>query len=145
MSKKSIPPKDWREGRRNARLANCMNTDGNRKTSPAALGVTEGSRKAKWLKKSQRARNGSLATSPLPPGATPKTESRGSERNCRRCWQKGAEAFGFRGEVWTTKRVAQMIQQHFGGQLPPGLIVVASFAVSSRVYKKPIQKGDATR
>jgi transposase len=32
---------------------------------------------------------------------------------------KGAEAFGFRGQVWTTERVAQMIKQGFGVSYHP--------------------------
>jgi hypothetical protein len=33
--------------------------------------------------------------------------------------EQGAEAFGFRGQVWTTARVAQMIQQQFGVKYHP--------------------------
>ena len=33
--------------------------------------------------------------------------------------EQGAEAFGFRGQVWTTGRVAQMIEQQFGVKYHP--------------------------
>jgi transposase len=53
-----------------------------------------------------------------PPGATPKL-SQEQRAQLPVLLSQGAEAFGFRGQVWTTKRVAQMIQQQFGVSYHP--------------------------
>ena len=53
-----------------------------------------------------------------PPGATPKLSPE-QRAQLPGLLARGAEAFGFRGKVWTTKRVAQMIQQQFGVSYHP--------------------------
>jgi transposase len=76
----------------------------------AALDVTPGA-VSQWLK---RARAGGVAAlhHRLPPGATPKltTEQRAQLPTLL---AHGPEAYGFRGEVGTTKRVAALLQQEF--------------------------------
>ena len=75
-----------------------------------ALGVTPGA-VSQWLK---RARVGGVAAlhHRLPPGATPKLTAE-QRAHLPTLLAYGPEAYGFRGEVWTTKRVAAMIQQEF--------------------------------
>jgi transposase len=48
----------------------------------------------------------------LPPGATPKLTAE-QRAQLPTLLAHGPEAYGFRGDVWTTKRVAAMIEQEF--------------------------------
>src|SRR5437762_4645053 len=110
MKKKSISRKDWREERR--MQAWKLHEQGwKQKDIAAALGVTEGA-VSQWFKKAREQGVEVLKHQP-PPGAQPKlsAEQRAQLPNLLR---RGAEAFGFRGKVWTTARVAQMIKQQFG-------------------------------
>jgi transposase len=75
-----------------------------------ALGVTPGA-VSQWLKRA-RAGGAEALRHRLPPGATPRLTA---EQRARlpTLLAYGPEAYGFRGDVWTTKRVAAMIQQEF--------------------------------
>ncbi len=102
----------------------------------AALGVTEGA-VSQWFKKAKAQGVQALRHQP-PPGAVPKL-SREQRAQLPALLSKGAEAFGFRGQVWTTERVAVMIKQQFGVSYHP--------AHCSRLLRrikysqqKPIQK-----
>lgn len=52
---------------------------------------------------------------------------------------KGAQAFGFRGEVWTTARVAHMIQAVFGVSYHPAHCSRLLRALKQSL-QKPIEK-----
>jgi transposase len=52
---------------------------------------------------------------------------------------RGAEAFGFRGEVWTTKRVAEVIKREFGVSYHPAHCSRILRAIKHSV-QKPIQR-----
>jgi transposase len=102
----------------------------------AALGVTEGA-VSQWVKKAKVQGEQALRHQPAP-GATPKLSPE-QRAQLPGLLAKGAEAFGFRGQVWTTERVAQMIKQVFGVSYHP--------AHCSRLLRqlkysqqKPIQK-----
>jgi transposase len=110
MNKKSTPPNTWREGRR-MRAWELHKHGWKQKDIAAALGVTEGA-VSQWLKKAREQGMEALQHHPAP-GATPKLSPE-QQSQLPALLAKGAEAFGFRGEVWTTERVAQMIQQTFG-------------------------------
>lgn len=135
MKKKSTPRKNWREERR--MQAWKLHEQGwKQKDIAIALGVTEGA-VSRWFKKAREQGVEALKHQP-PPGAQPKlsAEQRAQLPNLLR---RGAEAFGFRGQVWTTARVAQMIEQQFGVKYHP--------AHCSRLLRqlrysqqKPIQK-----
>jgi transposase len=75
-----------------------------------ALGVTPGA-VSQWLKRA-RAGGAEALRHRLPPGATPRLTA---EQRARlpMLLAHGPEAYGFRGAVWTTKRVAAMIRQEF--------------------------------
>src|SRR3979411_3033616 len=107
MSKKSISPQDWREGRR-MRAWELHEQGWKQKDIAAALGVTEGA-VSQWLKKAREQGIEAVQHHPAP-GAIPKLSPE-QQSQLPALLAKGAEAFGFRGEVWTTERVAQMIQQ----------------------------------
>jgi len=76
-----------------------------------ALGVTEGA-VSQWLK---RAREQGVAAlhHRMPPGPTPKLTAE-QRAQLPTLLAYGAEAYGFLGDVWTTKRVARVIQREFG-------------------------------
>ena len=82
----------------------------------AALGVTEGV-VSQWVKKAKAQGVEALRHQPAP-GATPKL---GQEQLAQlpTLLAKGTEAFGIRSKVWTTARVAQMIQQEFAVSYHP--------------------------
>jgi transposase len=107
---------DWREERRKRAWA--LKQQGwLQKDIAAALGVSAGAI-SQWLK---RAREGSgvaaLAAQPSP-GMTPRL---GAEQRAqlRALLARGAPAYDFTGDVWTAKRVAQVIERTFGVRSHP--------------------------
>lgn len=102
---------DWREERR--KRAWTLKAQGwLQKDIAVAVGVSEGA-VSQWLK---RAREGggveALASHPGPGGvARLSAEQRAQIPGLL---ERGAEAYGFRGEVWTANRVASVIAQTFG-------------------------------
>jgi transposase len=75
------------------------------------LGVTQGA-VSQWLK---RAREGGVEAlgRRKAPGAQPRLTAE-EKAQIPELLQQGAEAHGFRGEVWTRERVAQVIKRQFG-------------------------------
>jgi transposase len=56
-----------------------------------------------------------------PPGATPRLSEQERASRLPELLDRGAEAHGFRGELWTCERVAQVIRREFGVRaVPPG-------------------------
>jgi transposase len=135
MSKKSTSPKDWREGRR-MRAWELHEQGWKQKDIAAALGVSEGA-VSQWFKKAKAQGAEALRHQPAP-GATPKLSPE-QRAQLPALLSKGAEAFGFRGQVWTTERVAQMIKQTFGVSYHPAHCsrLLRSLKQSQQ---KPIQK-----
>jgi transposase len=85
----------------------------------AALGVSAGAVSG-WLKRARAAGVAALRRRPAP-GPTPKlTEAQ--RARLPGMLAKGAEAYGFVGAVWTTKRVAAVIQREFGVRYHPAHI-----------------------
>jgi transposase len=106
---------DWREGRRLRAFE--LKERGWKQTEIAdALGVSEGA-VSQWMKRAREEGVEGLRHKP-PPGATPRL----SEDECARLPEllaQGAEAHGFRGEVWTCERVAIVIRREFGVSYHP--------------------------
>ena len=102
----------------------------------AALGVSEGA-VSQWFKKANAQGTEALRHQPAP-GATPKLTAE-QRAQLPALLRKGAEAFGFRGQVWTTERVAEMIKQTFGVSYHPAH---CSRLLRSLKYsqQKPIQR-----
>jgi transposase len=76
-----------------------------------ALGVTKGA-VSQWLSRARREGSDALHNH-FPPGPTPRlTEAQRAQLPS--LLQRGAEAFGFSGGVWTTARVAEVIRREFG-------------------------------
>lgn len=103
-------PTNWREGRRLRALA--LDERGwTGRAIAEALGVTPGA-VSQWLK---RARDeGVDALRHRPPPGPPRRLSTEQQQELPALLAKGAEAYGFIGDVWTTKRVAAVIRTEFG-------------------------------
>src|SRR4051812_9750034 len=115
MSTHSAPPLTWREGRR--RQAWTLAQAGwSQAAIAAALGVTQGA-VSQWLKRARTGGVDALRAHP-PPGPTPKLTA-------PQCTQlldllgQGADAHGWHGSVWTSRRVAALIVTHFGVHYHP--------------------------
>jgi transposase len=109
------PPRDWREARR-LRAWELKRQGWQQQMIAAALGVTPGA-VSQWLK---RAAEGGVAAlrARLRPGPTPRLTP---EQRARipALLARGAEAYGFVGEVWTTTRVATVIEREFAARYHP--------------------------
>lgn len=81
-----------------------------------ALKVSEGAVSG-WLKRARAGGVAALRRHPAP-GATPKLTAQQRAR-LPDLLAKGAEAYGFVGAVWTTKRVVVVIQRTFGVRYHP--------------------------
>src|SRR5918911_3042698 len=106
---------NWREGRRLRALE--LKELGWKQTQIAdALGVTEGA-VSQWMKRAREEGVEGLRHKP-PPGATPRL-SEDARARLPELLAQGAEAHGFRGEVWTCERVAIVIRREFGVSYHP--------------------------
>jgi transposase len=81
-----------------------------------ALGVTEGA-VSQWMKRATEEGVEGLRHKP-PPGATPRL-SEDERAKLPELLAQGAQAHGFRGEVWTCERVAMVIRREFGVSYHP--------------------------
>jgi transposase len=77
----------------------------------AALGVSNGA-VSKWLAAARRGGPDALRARPIP-GRPPRLSDQQKQRLPELLWE-GAEAHGFRGEVWTCARVAKAIERTSG-------------------------------
>jgi len=104
------PQLDWREGRRR-RAWELQQQGWKQQDIAAALGVTPGA-VSQWLKRGREQGEEGLRRHPAP-GPTP-TLSAAQVAQLPTLLERGAEAYGFRGQVWTCKRVAEVIRRTFG-------------------------------
>jgi transposase len=105
------PPKaDWREERRK-RAWDLKQQGWKQQAIAQALGVSEGA-VSQWLKRGRVGGRAALNAHP-PKGAAPRL-SAAQKAQIPGWLVQGAEAHGFRGDVWTASRVAQVIYQRFG-------------------------------
>src|SRR4051794_25986593 len=110
MEREQSSPSDWREWRRfrawglsQNGWAPCGNAEG--------LGVGRPS-VSRWLAAAEEGGRGALRSRlrPGPPGKL----LPGQRELIADCLWHGAEAYGFRGDVWTCARIAAVIQEEFG-------------------------------
>ena len=128
----SSQAKDWREGRRLRAFE--LKEQGWKQTEIAdALGVTEGA-VSQWMKRAREEGVQALRHKP-PPGAPPRL-SEDERAKLPELVAQGAEAHGFRGEVWTCERVAQVIWREFGVRYHPAH-VSRLLASSDSLCKSP--------
>jgi transposase len=101
---------DWREARRE-RAWELQQKGWKQKDIAEALGVSAGA-VSQWLKRARE--NGPEALRRQPrPGALPRLTA-GQLAHLLDLLKRGAEAFGFQGDVWTQPRVVTLIQAEFG-------------------------------
>jgi transposase len=108
-----------------------------------ALGVTPGA-VSQWLKRVREQGVAALRRRP-PPGATPKLTA-AQRTQIPDLLARGAEAFGFVGDVWTTKRVAAVIRRELGVRYHPAHIsrLVRSLGLSlQRPVRRASQRSEA--
>src|SRR5215207_7152856 len=100
---------DWREGRR-LRAFELKQQGWSQQEIADALGVSKGA-VSQWMK---RARQGGVQAlkRQAAPGAPPRLSE---EQRARvpEILERGAEAYGFRGELWTCERIAEVIRREF--------------------------------
>ncbi len=112
LSKKAA---DWREGRR-LRAWELKKEGWSQQEIADALGVSKGA-VSQWMKRAREGGVQALKRQPAP-GATPRLSEQERAR-LPELVERGAEAHGFRGEVWTCERVAEMIRREFGVSYHP--------------------------
>lgn len=101
---------DWREERRRPAWELAQQEWSQRKIAKA-LGVSEGA-VSQWFKKARHGGVEALAAHP-PPGS-PSRLTAEQLHQLPTILTLGAETFGFRGDVWTARRIAQVIWQLYG-------------------------------
>jgi transposase len=106
---------DWREGRR-LRAWELKRKGWKHKEIADALGVSKGA-VSQWVK---RAREGGVEglRRRIASGASPRL-SEEERAKLPKLLAQGAEAYDFRGEVWTCERVAEVIHKEFGVRYHP--------------------------
>jgi transposase len=106
---------NWREGRRLRALE--LKERGWKQTQIAqALGVTEGA-VSQWMKRARE--EGVQALRHKPPPGAPSRLSEDQRAKLPELLARGAQAHGFKGEVWTCERVAVVIRREFGVSYHP--------------------------
>jgi len=106
---------NWREGRRLRALE--LKERGWKQTQIAqALGVTEGA-VSQWMKRARE--EGVQALRHKPPPGAPSRLSEDQRAKLPELLARGAQAHGFKGEVWTCERVAVLIRREFGVSYHP--------------------------
>ncbi len=101
---------DWREERRK-RAWKLKEGGWQQKDIATALGVSEGA-VSQWLKRGREQGVEALNAHP-PKGVTPRLTVE-QKAQIPGLLARGAEVYGFRGDVWTASRVAHVIAQTFG-------------------------------
>jgi transposase len=115
---------DWKAERRQ-RAYELSEQGWSQRLIAAALGVSEAA-VSKWLKRARE--HGRQALEPQPrPGAPPKLKDE-QLTLLPDLLSHGADAYGFRGKVWTCARVARVILEEFGVTYHPAHV--------SRLLKK---------
>ncbi len=135
MKSETAPPKNWLEGRRLRAWA--LKEQGWKQRDIAkALGVTEGA-VSQWIRRGREGGVEALRHRPSP-GPQPRLNAQQRAR-IPTVLAKGAEAYGFRGDLWTTKRVAIVIEREFGVRYHPAHVSRLLREIGWSV-QKPIQR-----
>jgi transposase len=115
---------DWREGRR-LRAWELKQEGWKQQEIANALGVSKGAI-SQWIKWGREGGVEGLKRR-IAPGATPRL-SYEERASLPELLARGAPAYGFRGDVWTCERVAEVILKEFGVSYHPAQV--------SRLLKK---------
>jgi transposase len=131
---------NWREGRRLRALE--LKEQGWKQSEIAeALGVTEGA-VSQWMKRARE--QGAQALRDKPPPGAPSRLSDQQRARLPELLAQGAEAHGFRGEVWTCERVAVVIRREFGVSYHPAHVsrVVRALGLSLQKPQRRAEQRD---
>jgi transposase len=132
---KSPQPTDWREGRR-LRAWELYQQGWPQKQIAAALGVSAGA-VSQWIARGRAGGDTALRKQPRS-GAIPKLTQQQRER-LPDLLLRGAESYGFVGDVWTQQRIAALIKREFGVSYHPDHIGRLLRALGWSV-QKPIER-----
>jgi transposase len=106
---------DWREGRR-LRAWELKKEGWPQQRIADALGVSKGA-VSQWMRRGREGGVESLKRQPAP-GAQPRLSDE-ERAKLPEFLARGAPAHGFRGDVWTCSRVAEVIRRQFGVSYHP--------------------------
>jgi transposase len=109
---------DWREGRR-FRALELSQLGWKQKDIATALGVTKGA-VSQWLKWVREGGIEALRRRKAP-GAPPKLTSQ-QRAQLPELLGRGAQSFGFRGDLWTQPRVTELVRRQFGVSYHPSQV-----------------------
>src|SRR5215208_2643314 len=100
-----------------------------------ALGVSEGA-VSQWMKRARE--QGAQALRHKPPPGAPSRLSEDQRAKLPELLAQGAQAHGFKGEVWTCERVAVLIRREFGVSYHPAHVsrVVRALGLSLQKPKR---------
>jgi transposase len=135
MARQGRQPADWREGRR-LRAWALKGKGWSQQAIAEALGVTAGA-VSQWMRRGREGGVDALKQR-IAPGPTPKLTDE-QRAQVPVLLAQGAEAFGFRGDVWTAKRVATVIRREFGVRYHPNHVGKLLRAAGWTV-QKPIER-----
>src|SRR3712207_3877355 len=107
---------DWRGGRR-LRAFELKQGGWSQQQIAEALGVSKGA-VSQWMKRARAGGGVEALKRPPAPGARPRL-SEEQRMKLPELLERGAEAHGLRGEVWTCERVAKVIRKEFGASYHP--------------------------
>jgi transposase len=105
----------WKEERRKRAWA-LHQAGWKQKDIAEALGVTKGA-VSQWIRRVRE--GGEVALQDRPKPGAPRRLSTAERQQIPDLLARGAESFGFRGEVWTCSRVAKVIEREFGVKYHP--------------------------
>jgi transposase len=131
---------NWREGRRLRALE--LKERGWKQTQIAdALGVSEGA-VSQWMKRARE--EGVQALRHKPPPGAPSRLSEDQRAKLPELLARGAQAHGFKGEVWTCERVAVVIRREFGVSYHPAHVsrVVRMLGLSLQKPRRRAEQRD---
>jgi transposase len=131
----SPQPTDWREGRR-LRAWELYEQGCSQKQIATALGVSPGA-VSQWIARGTAGGAEALRNRPRS-GATPKL-SQEQRQHLPDILRRGAEAYGFGGDVWTQQRIAAVIKREFGVSYHPDHIGRLLRSIGWSV-QKPIER-----
>jgi transposase len=105
----------WKEERRKRAWA-LYQTGWKQKDIAEALGVTQGA-VSQWIKRGKA--GGQAGLTEQPKSGAPVRLSAPDRQKLPGLLERGAESFGFRGDLWTCARVGKLIEREFGVRYHP--------------------------
>jgi transposase len=132
---------DWREGRR-FRAFELKQQGWSQQRIAEALGVSKGA-VSQWMKRARHGGGAQALKRQPAPGALPRLSDQ-ERTQLPELLAQGAQAHGFRGEVWTCERVAIVIRRKFGVSYHPAHVsrVVRALGLSLQKPQRRAEQRD---